>query len=65
MYSIYKMTLKDLDKLVSNSQQENTRKELFERLQGKPFWIWDKQQHNVEEKTGWMTVCCQYHYSNK
>jgi hypothetical protein len=44
MYSIYKMTFKDLDKLVSNSQQENTRKELFERLQGKPFWIWDKQR---------------------
>jgi hypothetical protein len=36
---------KDLQKLVSQSQQENTRKELFQRLQGKPFWIWDNAEH--------------------
>jgi hypothetical protein len=40
---------KDLHKLVSQQQQENTRKELFQRLQGKPFWIWDKQQHKLED----------------
>ena len=40
---------KDLQKLVSHSQQENTRKELFQRLQDKPFWIWDKQQHKLED----------------
>jgi hypothetical protein len=43
------IVFKDLYKLVSNSKQENTRKELFERLQGKPFWIWDKQQHKLED----------------
>ena len=36
-------------KLVLQSQQENTRKELFARLQGKPFWIWDKQLHKLED----------------
>jgi hypothetical protein len=41
------VVFKDLQKLVS--QQQNTRKELFERLQGKPFWIWDKQQHRLED----------------
>jgi hypothetical protein len=43
------IVFKDLQKLVSHSQQENTRKELFQRLQGKPFWIWDKQQHKLED----------------
>jgi hypothetical protein len=43
------IVFKDLRKLVSNSQQENTRKELFQRLQDKPFWIWDKQQHKLED----------------
>jgi hypothetical protein len=39
----------DLHKLVSHSEQENTRKVLFQRLHGKPFWIWDKQQHKLED----------------
>jgi hypothetical protein len=43
------IVFKDLQKLVSKSQQENTRKELFQRLQGKPFWIWNKQQHKLED----------------
>jgi hypothetical protein len=43
------IVFKDLQKLVSNQQQENTRKELFARLQDKPFWIWDKQQHKQED----------------
>jgi hypothetical protein len=40
---------KDLHKLVSSQQRENTRKELFQRLQDKPFWIWDKEQHKQED----------------
>jgi hypothetical protein len=43
------IVFKDLHKLVSHSQQENTRKDLFQRLQDKPFWIWDKQQHKLED----------------
>jgi hypothetical protein len=43
------IVFKDLHKLVSHSHRENTRKELFQRLQGKPFWIWDKQQHKLED----------------
>jgi hypothetical protein len=37
------VAFKDLQKLVSysQSQRENTSKELFQRLQGKPFWIWN------------------------
>jgi hypothetical protein len=43
------VVFEDLQKLVSK-QQESTRKELFERLQGKPFWIWgDKEQHKQED----------------
>jgi hypothetical protein len=39
---------KDLQKLVSAQQQqrrENTTRELFQRLQGKPFWIWNIEEH--------------------
>ena len=43
------IVFKDLHKLVSQQQQENIRKELFQRLQGKPFWIWDVQQHKLED----------------
>jgi hypothetical protein len=43
------IVFKDLQKLVSHSQQENTRKELFQRLKDKPFWIWDKQQHKQDD----------------
>ena len=43
------IVFRDLHKLVSNSKQENTRKELFERLKDKPFWIWYKQQHKLED----------------
>jgi Terminase RNaseH-like domain len=39
---------KDLQKLVAAQQQESTRNQLFTRLQDKPFWIWDKQQHKQE-----------------
>ena len=43
------IAFKDLRKLVSHQQQENTRKELFQRLQDKPFWIWDKERHKQED----------------
>jgi hypothetical protein len=36
---------KDLQKLVAAQQRESTRKELFTRLQDKPFWIFDVEQH--------------------
>jgi hypothetical protein len=49
MYHVQQMTFRDLQKLVSQSKRDNIRKELFQRLQGKPFWIWDKQQHRSED----------------
>jgi hypothetical protein len=42
------VTFKDLKKRVSlEASQEETR--LFERLKGKPLWIWDKQKHKQED----------------
>ena len=43
------VAFKDLHNLVSHSQQEQTTNQVFQRLQGKPFWIWDKQQHKQED----------------
>jgi hypothetical protein len=46
------IVFKDLQKLVSHSlqqQQKQHQKILFQRLQGKPFWIWDKEQHKLED----------------
>ncbi|MFL6399837.1 MAG: DEAD/DEAH box helicase family protein, partial [Nitrososphaeraceae archaeon] len=42
------MTFKDLKKRVSlEFTQQQSR--LFERLQNKPFWIWDVQEHKQED----------------
>jgi hypothetical protein len=41
------VTFKDLRKRVCIEAQQQSR--LFERLQNKPFWIWDKQQHKLED----------------
>jgi hypothetical protein len=42
------VTFKDLKKRVSlEATQQQSR--LFQRLQGKPFCIWDKQQHKLED----------------
>jgi hypothetical protein len=45
------IVFKDLHKLVlsSHSQQQNIRKELFQRLQNKPFWIWGREEHKQED----------------
>jgi hypothetical protein len=43
------MTFRDLQKLVSAQQKENTRKELFQRLQNKSFWIWNKEEHKQQD----------------
>jgi hypothetical protein len=51
---------KDLQKLVSHSQQQEKSKELFERLQGKPFWIWNTQEHKQED-IGTKGSCCFNH----
>jgi hypothetical protein len=44
---------RDLKRLVSSSEQQQqnitTRKALLERLQNKPFWIWDKEEHKKED----------------
>jgi hypothetical protein len=49
MYCIRAMIFKDLQKLVSQEGKEKTRKELFQRLQNKPFWIWNVEQHKLED----------------
>ena len=40
---------KDLQKLVSKQQQDKARNDLYDGLIKKPFWIWDKQQHKLED----------------
>jgi hypothetical protein len=42
------MTFKDLQKLVQ-SHSNGKQNELFERLNNKPFWIWDQKQHKQED----------------
>jgi len=54
------IVFKDLQKLVSKQQAEGTRKELFTRLQGKPFWIWDKEQHKQQD-INTNGICCFNH----
>src|SRR5919197_5534582 len=42
------MTFKDLQKLVQ-SHYNGQQNELFERLNNKPFWIWDQKQHKQKD----------------
>jgi hypothetical protein len=42
------LTFKDLKKIVSLATTTQQSK-LTERLQGKPFWTWDKHQHKLED----------------
>jgi hypothetical protein len=48
-YNKVAIVFKDLQKLVSHSQQQNIRKELFQRLQNKPFWFWNIEEHKQED----------------
>jgi hypothetical protein len=42
------VTFKDLKKRV-NLEIAQQQSKLFERMQNKPFWIWQQQQHNLED----------------
>lgn len=44
------MMFKDLHKLLQQQEQEQqaTHRELFTRLQGKPFWIWNIEEHKQQ-----------------
>ncbi|MFL6327730.1 MAG: hypothetical protein ACJ71I_09665 [Nitrososphaeraceae archaeon] len=53
------MTFKDLKKRVSlEVSQEQSR--LFDRLQGKPFWIWDKKS-SISKRTLKTNGDCCFH----
>jgi hypothetical protein len=43
------VTFKDLKRRVSLEATVEQQTKLFERLLNKPFWIWDQQQHKLED----------------
>ena len=43
------MVFKDLQKLVQQSHQQQHQNILFQRLQDKPFWIWNVEEHKQED----------------
>jgi hypothetical protein len=44
------MTFKDLKKrVVSETAEQQKQSRLFERLQNKPFWVWDIAEHKLED----------------
>jgi hypothetical protein len=43
------MTFKDLKKRISSSNQQQQQIQSFDKLQNKPFWIWDIQEHKLED----------------
>jgi hypothetical protein len=55
------LTFKDLQKLVqSHSQSGSEQNKLFERLRNKPFWIWNIEEHKLED-TKSKGDCCFNH----
>jgi hypothetical protein len=43
------VTFKDLRKRVISETAIQQQSRLFERLQGKPFWIWNIEEHKQED----------------
>jgi hypothetical protein len=44
------MTFKDLKKRISSSnQQQQQQTQSFDKLQNKPFWIWNIEEHKQED----------------
>ena len=55
------MTFKDLQKQVqSNYDNHNFNNDLLVKLQNKPFWIFDKEQHKQEYIRN-NSLCCWWH----
>ena len=54
------MTFKDLQRVVQSNGQLNTTIDLQTKLQSKPFWIFDKEQHKQED-IGTKGDCCFNH----
>jgi hypothetical protein len=52
------LTFKELKRRVCLETTQQTR--LFERLRNKPFWIWNQQQHRLEDITT-KGYCCFNH----
>jgi hypothetical protein len=42
---LQRLTFKDLKKRVSLEATTQQQSKLFERVQNKPFWIWDIEEH--------------------
>jgi hypothetical protein len=47
--AIITMTFKDLKKRVISSNQQQQQTQSFDKLQNKPFWIWNIEEHKQEE----------------
>jgi hypothetical protein len=43
------LTFKDLKKRVSLETVAQQQSKLFKRLENKPFWIWDIEEHRLED----------------
>lgn len=43
------MTFKDLKKRISIGQDFQQQTRFFDRLTNKPFWIWNTEQHKLED----------------
>src|SRR4051812_27225923 len=43
------MTFKDLKKRITISSSNLQQTHSFDKLQDKPFWIWDVQEHKLED----------------
>ena len=43
------MTFKDLRKRINGSNQQQQQAQSLDKLQNKPFWIWDVQEHKQED----------------
>ena len=43
------MTFKDLKKRIISSNNQQQQRQSFDKLQDKPFWIWNIEEHKLED----------------
>jgi len=49
-FALYTLTFKDLKKkIINSSNQQQQQTQSFDKLQNKPFWIWNIEEHKQED----------------
>jgi hypothetical protein len=55
------VTFKDLQKLIQSSQPNPEHTKILKRLANKPFWIWNQEEHRLQDIKRKGDCCFNHH----